>query len=187
MEEKNEDSVSRWVCLSINERYNSYIYHSQVKKSIEKTFNGNAEEILFVGNLLEDGMIENALDTYVFVKCFNIYDYISRLEKSRYIKTVLNSYHNVVFISELEIKELKRDWEDKKKNSDSVFFYGDIVHVKKGVYEKLNGIIIDKYSDDEMAVLFKFHVGYRIANLHNDNLTVNGNIFKTIKVPRKNG
>jgi len=190
MVEKNDGgSESKWVCLSINERYSSYLYHEQVKNGICKIFEKESDEdVLFVGNTLEEGIIENALETYVFVKCEDICKYRFQLEKSRYIKTILNSFNSIVFISELEIEALKKDWAKKKQEEDIVFFYGDIVNVKRGVYEKLNGIIIDKKNKKEMVVLFKFSVGYRIVNLHNDNLVKKNNVFEIIKVPYiKNG
>ena len=185
MEQVDWEKESKWICLSINERYNSYIYYNQVKDGIEKTFGDICEEILFVGDTLEDNHVDNILETYVFVKCRDIKKIKPELEKSKYIKTILNSFENVVFIKDKEINALKADWKRKKKDSSIVFFYGDIVTVKKGIYSELNGIIIDKKNKDEMIVLFKFNVGYRIVELHNDNLIRKKNIFETIKVPYK--
>lgn len=62
--------------------------------------------------------------------------------------------------------------------------YGDIVFIKTGKYSKLNGIVLRKTSSGQFDVGLKMCFGKVIETYRPADLSVVGNIFRYIKVPR---
>ena len=177
-----EVDKARWVCLSISERYSHLSSYDKVRQEITRIFGKDLVDWLFVGEDFSQKAFSNALETYIFVKSANIHDAKAELKKSRYIKTILTSYDKIDFIPEIEIKELKKDWQDISEQRKERYSYGDVIKVKSGKFEGLTGIIVDKDGADSV-VLFKLCTGSRLGTFGENNLIKVMNLFDFFKLP----
>jgi len=171
----------KWVCININERYCHLSYYKAIKEELKNIFQDDLHEILFIGNTIEDNIQENMLETYIFIKCSNVYSYCSQMETSKYFKTILSTYSNVNFISDMEIELMRQDWKAKQKEQRVALFFGDIVLVKEGLYKDLYGVLIDK-NEDKYIVIFRLCNGYCTSQFNECNLIKDKNIFDFVKV-----
>lgn len=175
---------SKWICLIVRERYKRNIEFPNALNAIKEILSSDCIHILFLGSKLYKNVYDNELDGYVFVKCKNIDKHLSELKQSRFIENVLNSYDNIQFVANEEIRDMIRDWKGvvKKKKIDSKILYGDVVYVKNGKYSDLNGIIVSN-NDSSYTVSFKFNFGFVNDIVFFNNIEKKTNIFEVIKCP----
>ena len=176
---------SKWISIEINERYSGLTYYENIKKELQRVFLSDLEDVLFIGDYLGDNLFDNALDTYIFIKCRNIFEHRNELKKIKYVKNVLSSFTDIKFLSEQEIKDVKSSWSVKKDKESVDFFFGDIVKIKAGMYGNLIGIIYDKAKNGNFVIAFKFHSCIRYDKIKAENLEKEGNIFTFMRLPVK--
>ena len=72
--------------------------------------------------------------------------------------------------------------ESVEKKHEVFFRYGDVVRVKRGLYENLNGICLG-VGEKTCEVGFKFCTGNFSSVIDKDDLIVENNIFNYIRRP----
>lgn len=172
----------RWICLDINTRYCKSEYCAEIKFAIKTILGSGCKKILYVGDALSDDEVDNALDSYIFVKCDNITEHLTEIANSKYFRNILSSFDCISYLSQKEIDDLIKSW---KKSKEKVVFlgYGDVGYVKSGVFAKLYGIVIN-HRNDKYEMVFKFCRGYVVSMISEDNCVLHGkNIFDYLKVP----
>lgn len=177
-----EDNSTRWVCLSIKERYANREYFPEVKRELADIL-GPESQILMIGDDMGADQFENALEIYVFVKCPDIYLHKRALMDSKYIRNVLNSFSDIRFIDQSEIDVIQNNWKDKIEEERGIIRFGDVVLVKSGIFENLTGIVTGKRQEDEYEVMFRLWSGSRTGVLQSNNLITQTNIFTHMRLP----
>lgn len=173
----------KWVCIDINTRYSHQEDYDAVKKGMKNILGNDCSSILCVGDTLSDGVFDNAMETYIFIKCKNIFAHLKALQESKYVKNILNSFENVSYIPDSEIDSMLKSWEENKVEHMDVIHYGDLVQIKGGPYKNLFGIVIGQRKKG-FEVLFKFCRGYDKAVVNQDNCVIqDSNLFTHVKVP----
>jgi len=135
------------------------------------------------------------LDRYAFVHCQAYKEHIYALRINRYIKSVLNSFSDVVTIPEEEVLETKTSVQTIIKDDDycinrtGFFMFGDIVRVLRGSLSSMNGIVIKRSKKDPefYIVYFRLFVHQFYRKVHISNMIFHSSIFKYVKVPIKRG
>lgn len=141
-------------------------------KNIKKIA-GEDVEIFYV-----DNKNENSFDGYFFVKK-DLTNLAYEFKNSAFFQNILSSFERVTLISNSEINNMKKSIEKKHE----IFFkYGDIIRIKRGVYENLRGICLG-VSENSCDIGFKFCTGSFIEKIEKDDLIVEGNIFNYIRKP----
>jgi transcription antitermination factor NusG len=179
-----------WICVSVN----PVVFQSQDKNQLTNIFSRIFGDDYLEHYLLDHNEFEknNELDKYVFVHCLEYEKYAKALQSSRYIKNVFNSFDDISPIPEEEILGTKNTVgniiqdEQYYVNRTGFFMFGDIVRILQGPLSAMNGIIIEKCSEeDHYLVLFRLFVSHFFEKIKISNMAFHSSIFKYIKVPVK--
>lgn len=161
-----------WYCVVVNERFNKEENFENISNELKKSLNTE--------NVFRFEKNESfALEDYFFVSCANFVDKIPLLKNSIYFAGVLPSYENPKPISNEEIELLKQS---VVKKNEKVFYYGDVVLVKNGLYSNLYGIFLSNV-DEKCKVGFKFCAKKFIEEISFKDLEKTTNIFNHIRIP----
>ena len=167
-----------WFCVQIDDRYNKPLYYKEIDEALHNVFENKAE-IRVIGRMLDDNLLENGVENYVFIKCPEYKTYLAALRRLKYIECIVNSPNDIIFISQREIDNLTLSC----KSQEKAYFFGDIVSIRNGVYGALSGIVIDSPIQEEINVLFKFNTHNLIISVKSENVMVQDNIFNKVKFP----
>jgi transcription antitermination factor NusG len=162
-----------WYCLIVNDKYVKKDNIPLVKGVIKKIL-GNKTEIFCL-----EHKEETSLDGYYFVKSDCLIEKIYSIKNSAYFSNVLNSFSNVVEISDEEIEKMKSSVENKYKQD---FCYGDIVVIKQGEYSNLYGVVLN-VKTRECDIGVKFCTGNFLIKVKKDDLKKEKNVFNYIRKP----
>ena len=118
--------------------------------------------------------VNEGLSFYVFIRENNPSEFWNKIKKDKYFQQPMGYYE----VTDKQIKSLTREIEYKR---DTVFF-GDIVKIKTGQYQKLYGIVLRQSRAQKIEVGLKFCFGSIYQEYNETYLEVIGNIFKFIKI-----
>ena len=161
-----------WSCIMASEKYSKRECIPVVIKNIKKIL-GEDIEIFYI-----DNKNEQSFDGYFFVNR-DITNSAYEFKGSVFFQNILSSFEQVTLIPNSEINIMK---ESVEKKHEVFFRYGDILNVKRGVYENLKGICLS-VNEKTCQVGFKFCIGNFVADIDRNDLTVEGNIFNYIRKP----
>ena len=173
-------SVKKWVCVEITHRYNKTQHVITLKNYLKNMFKN--EQILFLGNNLDNQNFNNAMDGYFFIQCNDIQKYIETFRQSKYINNILINFDQIVYIDDAQVQSMISNFYDNNKNRKNEFRFGDIVRVKKGMFKNLYGIVIQAKNDLQILTCFKFISGYRLQIMTVDNCQYENNLFDVVRV-----
>ena len=161
-----------WTCVMASEKYSKREFIPIVIKNIKKIA-GEEVEIFYVEN-----KNEQSFDGYFFVKK-DLTDVAYEFKNSVFFQNILSSFERVSLLSNSEINKIK---ESIKKKHEIFFRYGDVLFVKRGLYENLRGICLG-VKEKSCEIGFKFCTGNFLATIDKDDLIVEDNIFNYIRKP----
>lgn len=161
-----------WSCIMASEKYSKKDCIPVVVSNIKKILGKNVD-IFYV-----DNKNEKSFDGYFFVQK-DITDVAYEFKNNIYFQNVLNSFERVKLIPNSEIVKMK---ESVEKKHEKIFKYGDVVFIKRGIYENLRGICLG-VGDDECEVGLKFCTGSFIVKIKSEDLNVEDNIYNYIRKP----
>ena len=174
---------SHWIGIDIKKKYNRKKNYIIIKNAIKQIIQDKHIETLFIGDALDEDMIDNAMDSYIFVKCTDTIKSAEKIKKLKYIKEIFMVNEKVHFFTNKEMDDLRKSWHKIQQENAIDFHYGDLVKIKTGVYQDLHGVLIKKIND-KYEVLFKFCRGYVIKELSTTNFHIpERNLFDILKVP----
>ena len=161
-----------WTCVMAAEKYSKRDSIPVIIKNIKK-FAGEDVEIFYI-----DNKNEQSFDGYFFVKK-DLTDIAYEFKNSAFFQNILSSFERVTLLTNSEINKMK---ESVEKKHEMFFRYGDVVRVKRGLYENLNGICLG-VDEKTCEVGFKFCTGNFSSVIDKDDLIVENNIFNYIRRP----
>lgn len=161
-----------WSCIMASEKYSKKDCIQIVINNIKKIL-GNDVNIFYV-----DNKNEKSFDGYFFVQK-DITDCSYEFKNNIYFQNVLSSFEKVTLIPNSEILKMK---ESVTKKHDKFFKYGDIILVKRGIYENLRGICVG-VKDKSCEIGFKFCTGCFVVDIEKNDIVCEDNIFNYIRKP----
>ena len=181
--EQNKIMDKKWVCIEITHRYNKTQHVTTLKKYLKKFF--SQQQILFLGNTLDDENFKNVMDGYFFVQCNDLTPYLQSFKQSKYINNVLIDFQQIAYISDQQISQMVLTFNQKNQNRKNMFKLGDVVKVQKGVFKNLYAVVTQVINQKQILGVFKFVSGYRIQRLTVDNCQYKNNFFDVVRVAYK--
>ena len=172
----------KWVCVEITHRYNKTQHVITLKNFLRKLFSD--QQILFLGNTLDDQNFNNVLDGYFFIQCNDIQPYIQNFKQSKYINNVLINYEQIAYIDDVQVQQMVDKFNETNQSRQSMFHFGDVVKIKKGMFKNLYGIVNQVIDQFQVIVVFKFISGYRYQRVAVDNCEYKNNFFDVVRVGR---
>jgi transcription antitermination factor NusG len=161
-----------WTCVMASEKYSKREHIPVVINNIKKIVGKNVD-IFYI-----DNKNEKSFDGYFFVKK-DLTDLAYEFKNSVYFGNILNSFERVKLIPDNEISKMK---ESVEKKHEKFFKYGDVLFIKRGVYENLTGICLS-VNENDCDVGMKFCTGSFIVKIDKTDLSVQDNIFNYIRKP----
>lgn len=177
---KNKVDDKKWICVQITHRYNKTQHVSTIKNFLKKMFKN--QQILFLGNQLDDQNFSNAMDGYFFIQCNDASKYIETFKQSKYINNILINFDQIAYISNKQVEDMVKNFNQKNKKRQNQFFLGDIVKIKKGMFKNLYAMVVQAKNDLQVIVVFKFISGYRFQKMTIDNCQYKNNLFDIVRV-----
>lgn len=182
-----------WICVSIQPQFLQSRGESQIGDLFLEIFGDDYLEHYLLD--YDEFEKNHDLDRYAFVHCQAYEEHIHALRINRYIKSVLNSFSDVVTIPEEEVLETKTSVQtiiqddDYCINRTGFFMYGDIIRVLRGSMSSMNGIIIKRSKEDPefYIVYFRLFVHRFYRKIHISNMVFHSSIFKYVKIPIRRG
>lgn len=161
-----------WSCIQASDKYSKRDSIPLVIKNIKKVL-GDDVEIFYI-----DNKNEQSFDGYFFVNK-DITSVAYEFKGSVFFQNVLSSFERVTLIPNSDINKMR---ESVEKKHEIFFRYGDVLNVKRGVYESLKGICLS-VDEKTCEVGFKFCTGCFSATIDKNDLIVENNIFNYIRKP----
>lgn len=161
--------MNDWMILMLREKYNSEKEKENLWDKLCKKYDKKPNEIYMISKQISPG-----LSYYVFIREIDKETLWKKLCKEKYFLEPFQ-YKEV---THKEVMDMTRGIECRR---DSVRF-GDIVKIKSGKYQKLQGIVLRETRSKNYDVGLKFCFGNVCEEFSEKELEVCGNIFKFIKV-----
>jgi hypothetical protein len=119
-------------------------------------------------------------DSYSFIKCRLMGNYMEKFRGSPNVVSVLDSYDSPVYLGDEEVEQfIIDDSQDEVKQ----FVYGDMVLVGgEGPFSGLKGVVVGS-EQLQSEVVFRFHTLSLRRWLLNEELILTGNVFSCLKLP----
>ena len=184
-----------WICACVSPRLVIRDELDTLQTHLEEIFGDDYIEHRLMhqeANYEEDGNLFSA-SLYVFIKCREPKKYQQKLFVSKAIKNVLNSFSDIVPIDESEIDEIKSKTSTIIQddiyhvNRTGFFMKGDIVIVKKGSLNGMQGIVLEEHKRKKgcYKLLFRLFVRKFCSVQPASNLEFHSSLFRYLKIPVK--
>jgi len=161
--------ANNWFCLVIGAT-SCHGNTDKVVSEIAATIQNNASSILVVNS----SDIMNTGEYFIFIDGKNAMKKKEELLRLSCVSRIISTGETPYAFSDSEVDSFRSSI-IKKDNSVS-FKRGDVVFVKEGRFKNLFGLVLGK-KDDDIKVLFKFHVRNFIEEMEPKVLRKDKNVF----------